>query len=122
MSSPGLPVMGPGMHVSGAHPHSGVYGVLPPPATRRGTGPRTGTIVIVVLVLVTWILIGVVWWTSRDDGRAGPGGAAPASAPGGVYRFADDQAPTSPPAPVSPAAQSSDTKDTKGKKPKKPKP
>jgi len=123
MSSPGLPVMGPGMHGSGGHPHSGVYGMLPPAGARRSTGPRTSTIVIVVLVLVTWVLIGLVWWTSRDDGRAGPGAApAPAPSAGGLYRFAGDQAPAagtpgaSGAATVSPSDAKSDAK-----KPKKPK-
>jgi hypothetical protein len=102
MSSPGLPVMGPGAYVSGAHPRSGSYAAMPAPGGRRGTGPRTSTIVVVVLLLLVWF-VWIAWWVGHDDEQPGPSSpspapaGAPATAPGagagGLYRFADQPSP-----------------------------
>jgi hypothetical protein len=91
VSSPGLPAVGPGLYGSGAHPRSGIYGAMPPNEVRR----RSGTAIVVVLLLVTWVAIGVVWWASRDSARPGPTGITPAAGPAaeGRYRFADDADP-----------------------------
>jgi serine/threonine protein kinase len=95
MSSPALPVMGPGLHASGAYVPA-PYGAVPP-TSHPAAGRRNGTAIVVVLVVVTWIAIALVWLASRSSGapKGGPTTAAPApSAPaGGVYRFADGPAP-----------------------------
>jgi serine/threonine protein kinase len=88
VSSPGLPVMGPGLYGSGAHPHSGAYPVAP--GARRDAGRRTGTIVVIAVIVVAWVILAIAWWASRDDEPGGPGGPTPAPAAKGIYRFTDE--------------------------------
>jgi eukaryotic-like serine/threonine-protein kinase len=118
VSSHGLPVMGPGMYSSGAHPRSGVYAAMPGPTARRGSGRRNGTILVVAGVLITWVIIGIVWLASRDDGRPGPSGASPPA--DGLYRFADEDSAGSPAA-GTPGASGAAAEGKNPKKIKKPK-
>jgi hypothetical protein len=97
VSSPGLPAMGPAAYASGAHPHTGAYAPLPGP--RRSEGRRAGLVIVVALLVVTWIVIGAMWLSSRNEAiDAAPAAPAPAptgagDGPGGLYRFADDPDP-----------------------------
>ena len=81
-----------------------------------------GTI-IVVLVLLTWIVAGAAWWSSRDGDRPGPTGTTPATGPaaGGLYRFADETAPAGPSDSSPGPLEAKEAKEAKKPKPKKPK-
>jgi serine/threonine protein kinase len=121
MSSPGLPVMGPGAYASGAHPRSGSYAAMPAPGGRRGAGPRMSTIVVVVLLLLVWI----AWWASRDDEKPGPSSPpspspAPAAGAGadGLYRFAEELS-AGTPEPARPPPTAGKKPNKKIKKPKR---
>jgi serine/threonine protein kinase len=112
VSSPGLPVLGPGAYASGAHPRSGSSAAMSAPGMRRGSGPRTSTIVVVVLLLLVWFLW-IAWWASRDDEQPAPPSPpspSPAPAADGLYRFAEELSAGTPEPARPPAAE--------GKKPK----